>query len=168
MWNRAIGNDESNFVSQINNMSTLVLTVYSKDSILLLTESIFNCAHIKWLTFVRRKFFKISLAESGGRATATFSADIDSYSRLMFKVLVDEITVRCIFDMCNTAFFLFDSLFSELTLSGCQLDLNKKFEKFLQNLQCHKNWGEDYFRSNTFWNQWFHSGIFMGNLFVCK
>ena len=48
----------------------------------------------------------------------------------MLKVLVDEIPIPGIFDMCNTGFFLFDPLFSELTLIWCQLDLNGKFEKF--------------------------------------
>ena len=67
----------------------------------------FNCAHIKRLTFARCKFFKIVLVESRDLATSIFSADIDSHSRLMFKVLADEIAVPCISDMCNTGFFLF-------------------------------------------------------------
>ena len=90
----------------------------------------FNCGHIKRLTFSRRKFFKIVLAESGESVTSIFFADIGSHSRLMFKVLVDELPVPCIFDMRTTGFFLFDFLFSELTLSLYQLDLDKKFEKF--------------------------------------
>ena len=77
----------------------------------------FNCVHSKPLTFARRKFFKIVLAESRESVTSIFFADIDLHSRLMFKVLVDELPVPCIFDMRNTGFFLFDSLFSELTLS---------------------------------------------------
>ena len=77
----------------------------------------FNCAHSKRLTFARRKFFKIVLAESRESVTSIFFADIDLHSRLMFKVLVDELPVPCIFDMRNTGFFLFDFLFSELILS---------------------------------------------------
>ena len=53
----------------------------------------FIYAHIKRLTLSRLTFFKIVLAESGKSATSTFSADIDSHSRLMFKILVDEIPV---------------------------------------------------------------------------
>ena len=98
-------------------MPTLVLTISCKDSNLFLIELMFNCAHVKRLTFLRRKFFKIVLAESGESVTSTFFADIGSHSRLMFKVLVDELPVHCIFNMRNTNFFLFDSLFSELTLS---------------------------------------------------
>ena len=69
----------------------------------------FNCAHIKRLTFVRRKFFKTVLAEPGQSVTSIFFADIESHSQLMFKVLVDEIPVPCICDMRNKGF-------SELTL----------------------------------------------------
>ena len=76
-----------------------------------------NCAHIKRLTFARRKCFKIKLVESEESVKSIFFADIDSHSQLMFMVLVDELPVPCISDMCNTGFFLFDSLFSELTLS---------------------------------------------------
>ena len=50
-----------------------------------------NCVHIKRLAFARRKFFKIVFGESGESATSTFSADIDSHSRLIFKIQVDEI-----------------------------------------------------------------------------
>ena len=105
------------FVSQIINTSTLVLTISLKDSNLFLVELMFHCAHIKRLTFPRNKVFKIVLAESGESVTSIFFADIGSHSRLMFKVLVDELPVHCIFNMRNTNFFLFDSLFSELTLS---------------------------------------------------
>ena len=129
-WNCTLGNDESTFVSQINNISTFVLTISFKDSHLLLIELMFNCAHIKRLTFARRKFFKILLAESRESVTSIYFADIDSHSHLMFKVLVDELPVPFISDMRNTGFFPIDSLFSELTLSWCQLDLDKKFEKF--------------------------------------
>ena len=90
----------------------------------------FNCSQVKRLTFARRKFFKIVLAQSGESVTSIFFADMDSDSRLMFKVLVGELPVLCIFDMRNTGFFLFDSLFFEFTLSWCQLDLDKKFERF--------------------------------------
>ena len=76
-----------------------------------------NCAHIKQLTFARRKCFKIMLVESGESVKSIFFADIDSHSRLVFMVLGDELPVPCISDMCNTGFLLFDSLFSELTLS---------------------------------------------------
>ena len=82
---------------------------------------ILNCAHIK-----------IVLAESGDSVTSIFFADIDSHSRLIFKVLVDELPVPCIFDMRNTVFFLSDSLFSELTLTWYQLDLDLE-------LSLHKN-----------------------------
>ena len=71
----------------------------------------FNCAHIKRLTFLRRKFFKIVVAESGESVTSIFFADIGSHSRLLSKVLVDVLPVPW-----NTGFFLFDFLFSELTL----------------------------------------------------
>ena len=70
------------------------------------------------------------LAESGELVTSIFFADIGSHAWLMFKVVIDELPVPCIFDMRNTGLFLFDSWFSELTLSWCQLDLDKKFEKF--------------------------------------
>ena len=105
------------FVSQIINTSTLVLTISLKDSNLFLVELMFHCAHIKRLTFPRNMVFKIVLAESGESVTSIFSADIDSHSQLMLKVLVDELPAPCISDMRNTGFFLFDSLFSELTLS---------------------------------------------------
>ena len=49
----------------------------------------FNCAHIKRLTFSKCKFFKIVLAESGELVKLTFFADIGSHSLLMFKALVD-------------------------------------------------------------------------------
>ena len=95
----------------------LVLIIPYKDSNLFLIEFMVNCVHIKRLAFARRKFFKIVFGESGESATSTFSADIDSHSRLIFKIQVDEIPVPCIIDMCNTGFILFDSLFSEITLS---------------------------------------------------
>ena len=66
--------------------STLVLTISFKDSNLFLIELIFNCAHIKRLTFARRKFLKIVLAESEESVTSIFFADIDPYSRFTVDV----------------------------------------------------------------------------------
>ena len=63
------------------------------------------------------------LAESGEPATSTFSVDIDSQLRLIFMIVVDKILVPCTFEMCNAGFFLFDSLFSELTWYCRQSDL---------------------------------------------
>ena len=133
-WNCTLGNDESTFVSQINNISTFVLTISFKDSHLLLIELMFNCAHIKRLTFARRKFFKIVLAQSGESVKSIFFAGIDSHSRLMFKVLVDELPVHCIFNMRNTAFFLFDSFFFWVDFKLMSIRLGQKIKNILQKL----------------------------------
>ena len=86
----------------------------------------FNCTHIKPLTFSRRKFFKTGLAESGETLTSIFFAGIGSHSRLMFKVLVDELPVPCVFDMRNTGFFLFDSLILWVDLKLMSIRLGQK------------------------------------------
>ena len=65
-------------LSQIINMSTLVLTISFEDLNLFLIQLMFNCAKINWMTFGRREFFKIVLAESGEPATSPFSVYIDS------------------------------------------------------------------------------------------
>ena len=82
-----------------------MLTISFKDSHLLLIELMFNCAQIKRLTFARRKFFKIVLAESRESVTSIYFADIDSHSQLTFKALVDDLPVTFISDMRNTGFF---------------------------------------------------------------
>ena len=74
-------------------MKRFLWNVFVTFSLTISDDPIFNCAYINRLTFARRNFFKILEVESGESAMLTFSEDIDSHLRLMFKALLDQIPV---------------------------------------------------------------------------